>query len=115
LYGSDDLPEQNEDQTLAWMLPGFVLIGRTGGNRGLLVHGASEGVLEIPDDPWDGSQLLLCADNPLDLVLRWRGVPLADRPEDWAWPGVADVVAQTCALGLARGESLLTGTNLLNR
>lgn len=114
IYGTADLPEQNADSTFTWMLPGFVVIGRTGADRALVVHEASDGVLEVPDSPWDGSRLELSADDPLDLVLRHQGAPLAERRPDWAWPGVDGVIQHVCDRYLERG-ALLTRDDLLYR
>lgn len=97
------------------MLPGFVVIGRTGADRALVVHGAFDGVLEVPDSPWDASRLELSADDPLDLVLRHHGAPLAERRPDWAWPGVDGVVQQVCDRYLERATTLLIRDDLLYR
>lgn len=100
MHDLDGIIARSQDPEVRFQLPGHLVVGVAGAGRSIVMHTNHDAVIEVPDDPWDGSDPHQSATEPLELFLRYGGVPLREREPYASIPGA--VAARDRALSAGR-------------
>ncbi|MBO1901277.1 SMI1/KNR4 family protein [Leucobacter weissii] len=100
VHDVDRIIARSQEPDVQFRLPSHLVIGVAGAGRSVVMHTNRDAVSEVPDDPWDGGDMHQSAAEPLDLFLRYGGVPLGEREPYASIPGA--VAARDRALSAGR-------------
>lgn len=126
VHDLDEIVARSQEPDLLFQLPDHLVVGVAGTGHSLVMHVDHDAVFEVPDSPWDGSDMHQSAMEPLDLFLRYGGVPLREREPYSSLPGAvgardrALLAGRTAAAEIARAEvtrnvGTLTGDSSLDQ
>lgn len=106
VHDLDEITARSQEPDVLFQLPDHLVIGVAGTGRSLVMHVNNDTVLDVPDSPWDGGDMHQSAMEPLDLFLRYGGVPLREREPYSSLPGATNARDHALRAGRAAASEI---------
>lgn len=106
VHDLEGIAARSQEPDVLFQLPDHLVIGVAGTGRSLVMHVNHDTVCEVPDSPWDGGDMHQSASEPLDLFLRYGGVPLREREPYSSLPGATRARDHALSAGRAAAAEI---------